>query len=130
MRFPKIMVLALGVLAAVSGPAHAEYLTAVRPLPGYVCMRLNLPREQLLSPDLDVPVYQASSTSSPRLGKAAAALIVKSPMVVRDGLAEILFLDGRVGWVTASVLGPYATPSNPNARCTPSMMSNGRPGFG
>jgi len=130
MRVLSLTVLILGMLTAVGAPTQAQYLTAVRPLSGYVCMRLNLPREQLLSPDLDVPIFNSPSSSSPRLGKAAAALIVKSPMVVRDGLAEILFLDGRVGWVAASVLGPYATSSNPNARCTPSMMSNGRPGFG
>lgn len=130
MRILGLTILILVMLTAVGAQTQAQYLTAVRPLPGYVCMRLNLPREQLLSPDLDVPIFNSPSTSSPRLGKAAAALIVKSPMVVRDGLAEILFLDGRVGWVAASVLGPYATSSNPNARCTPSMMSNGRPGFG
>lgn len=130
MRIAKSVFLTLGMLVAVSVPVQAQYLTAIKPLAGYACMRLNLPREQLLSPDLDVPVYQEPSTSSPRLGKAAAALIVRSPMIVRDGFAEMLFLDGRVGWVSASVLGPYATPSNPNARCTPSMMSNGRPGFG
>lgn len=130
MRFSYLIVLTAGLSVAAVAAAQAQYLSAVRPLTGYVCMRLNLPREQLLSPDLDVPIFQSPSTSSPRLGKAAAALIVKSPIVVRDGLAEILFLDGRVGWVSASVLGPYATPANPNARCTPSMMSNGRPGFG
>ena len=118
------------VVASASMPCDAQYLQAVRPIPGYVCMRLNLAREQIMRPDLDVPVYQGPSLSSLKIGQAAAALIVKSPMVVRNGLAEILFLDGRVGWVQASVLGPYATPSTPNAQCTPSIMSNGKPGFG
>ena len=118
------------LLAFTSATAQAQYLTAVRPIPGYVCMRLNLPREQVLSRDLDVPIYQGPSASSPRLGSATAALIVKSPMVVSNGFAEVLFLDGRPGWILATLLGPYATPGNPNARCTPSFISNGRPGFG
>lgn len=130
MRQSVKVAVSVGAILSVSITSQAQYLKAVKPLPGYTCMRLNLPREQILDPNLDVPVYQGPSTSLPRLGKAAAALIVKTPMVVRNGLAEILFLDGRVGWVPASVLGPYATPATPNARCTPSVMSNGKPGFG
>jgi hypothetical protein len=110
--------------------AHSQFLTAVKPIPGYVCMRLNLPRDKIVSRDLDVPIFAEPSLRAPKIGQAAATLIVRSPMRVENGFAEILFLDGRVAWIQKDLLRPYATPEAPDAHCTPSIMSNGRPGFG
>ena len=111
-------------------PANAQFLTAVKPLPGYVCGRLNMPPDQVINPSFNVPVFSGPSDSSSKVGQASAALIVKSPLHVQNGFAEILLLDGRPGWLPANLIGPYATAAIPNARCTPSLMSNGRPGFG
>ena len=70
------------------------------------------------------------SASSPKVGNAAAVVIATSPLNVVHGFGEVLFPNGRQGWIEAKMLRPYANASNPNAHCTPSLMSNGRPGFG
>jgi hypothetical protein len=102
----------------------------IRPIPGYVCMRLNLSREQMLARPFNVPVFAEPSSTSGKVGQASATVITKSPLHVQNGFAEILFLDGRIAWIPVNLLGPYATPANPNAHCTPSIMSDGKPGFG
>ena len=93
-------------------------------------MVLNLSHAQMLDNSLEVPVYSAPSPSSPKVGNAAAVVIATSPLNVVRGFAEVLFPDGRQGWIEARMLRPYTNANNPNAHCTPSLMSNGRPGFG
>lgn len=117
-------------LASISGTVSGQGLTAVRPIPGYECRSLELTREQVRDPDKYIPVYRGPSVQSGELGAASALVIVKVPIVPVNGLVEILFLDGRPGWISANILRPVATQINPNANCTPSIMSNGRPGFG
>lgn len=117
------------VLLAGTVASHAQGLTAVRPLPGYSCMRLGLSAEQMRDPNKLPVVHSGPSRESGALGVASAVVIVRSPMNVQGGMAEMLFLDGRTGWIDAQLLRPYATPAAPNAHCTPSIMSNGRPGF-
>ena len=115
---------------AVGHTAAAQGLTAVKPLAGYVCMRLNLTREQMLDNSLSVPVFAHPSSTSPKIGEASATVITKSPMESQNGFAKILFLDGRPAWIPQNLLMPYATAAAPNAHCTPSLMSDGKPGFG
>jgi hypothetical protein len=124
---PSLLVI-MGI-AAAGVTASAQSLQAVRPLAGYVCMRLNVPRNQIVSRDLNIPVYAEPSQSSEKVGQASAALIVRSPLHVESGFAEILFPDGRRAWIQKTLLRPYATPEAPEAHCTPAIMSNGRIGF-
>ena len=127
----KVISLIVGISALLPASiASAQGLTAVRPLQGYSCMRLKLTPEQVVDRNLQIPVYTAPSTSSPKVGNASAIVIVRTPLHVENGLAEVLFLDGRQGWLSRELLRPYATAEFPNAQCTPSIMSNGRPGFG
>jgi hypothetical protein len=126
----KILASLLLVTSVNTHLAVAQGLTAVNPIPGYICMRLNLPRDQIVSRSLNIPVYSQPSSSSALIGQASAAMIVKSPIHDENGFAEILFLDGRHAWIQQNLLRPYATPEAPKASCTPSIMSNGRPGFG
>jgi hypothetical protein len=121
----------LALLLLASAPvAHAQRLQAVRPLPGYACMMLNLSPAQMQDDSVNVPIYAQPSASSPKVGNAAAVVIATSPLNVVHGFGEVLFPNGRQGWIEAKMLRPYANASNPNAHCTPSLMSNGRPGFG
>ena len=99
----------------------AAGLTAVQPLPGYACMMLQ-------PPNAASPVLQAPSASAPRLGTASATMIVTSPAQTMNGYVKVLHLDGRVGWLDASKLRPWRSASDPSATCTPSIMSDGRPG--
>jgi hypothetical protein len=93
-------------------------------------MILNLTNEQLRDSALTVPVFKAPSQSSGQVGFAAALIIAKSPLHVENGFAEVLFPDGRTVWIAANMLRPYKNESNPSAHCTPSILSNGKPGFG
>ena len=128
MRIPTIAVLLATI--ATGRMVHAQGLQAVRPLPGYACMVLNLTQQQMLDDSLHVPVYAEPNPSSGKVGDASAVVIATSPLNVVRGFGEVLFPDGRQGWVEAKMLRPYSNASNPNARCTPSLMSNGRPGLG
>lgn len=120
------------VLLGIAGASvsSAQPLTAVRPLDGYACMRLNLPREQMVSRTLNAPIFAEPSSSSRQISQASAVVITRSPMNIRNGFAEVLTLDGKPGWFPERLLGPYATASNPGAHCAPVLMSDGRPGFG
>lgn len=113
------LILAAALLAPAA--ALATGLTAVQPIPGYVCMALQ-------PPDAASPVLQSPSASAPRLGIASATMIVASPPQTMNGYAKVLHLDGRPGWVDASKLRPWRSASDPSATCTPSIMSDGRPG--
>ena len=124
------MTMASLLLVAATGSAQAEHLKAVKPLDGYACMDLNLTEAQLRDNSVTVPILSGPSPDAPWGGNASAIVIVRAPLHVVNGYAEILKLDGQPGWIAADKLKPYASVSNPNAHCTPSVMSNGRPGFG
>ena len=124
-------VLVAGVMC-FSAPtsSHSQSLKTVAPLDGYVCMILNLTHDQLRDNHLTVPVFKGPAVSSGKAGMASALLIAKWPLHIQNGFAETLFPDGRTVWIEADMLRPYKSESNPDARCTPSMMSDGKPGFG
>jgi hypothetical protein len=121
-------VVALGL--ALTGSAHA--LTAVRPIEGYMCMNLKWSgkEEDLWDVSKLDTVYAEPSESAQTLGKVGTTAIVASPLHVENGFAEMLHLNGKKGWVKADRLVPYSVPGKPNAKCVPSIMSNGRIGFG
>jgi len=108
----------------------AEGLHAVHPIAGYACMMLNLTDAQMKDNSLVVPVYAGPSTTSGRVGNASAIVIAKSPLHIVNGFAEMLFPNGAAVWIDAKMLRPYHSESNPTAHCTPSLMSNGKPGLG
>ena len=129
MKFIPLAAVLLAAMA-VGHTAAAQGLTAVKPLAGYVCMRLNLTREQMLDNSLSVPVFAHPSSTSPKIGEASATVITKSPMESQNGFAEILFPDGRPAWIQVNMLVPFRNSLNPTAHCTPSLLSNGKPGLG
>ena len=123
--------LAAGIAClSIATSVHSQSLKAVAPLSGYACMILNLTNDQLRDNSVTVPVFNGPSASSGKAGVASALLIVKSPLHLQNGFAETLFPDGRTVWIPANMLRPYKSEGNPNAHCTPSMMSDGKPGFG
>lgn len=111
------------------GTAHAEYLSAIRPLPGNDCMQLALTREQISDPNLSVPVRDIPSSSGRILAEAATVLIVPTSQKPAAGFLQVLLSDGRRGWVQAAVLKPWRSSASPNRHCVPSVMSNGSIGF-
>lgn len=119
---------ALAALAAPL-PAATQPVTATKPLDGYACALLNASEAELRDPQWPgVPILTAPSAAAPRGTTASAIVIVRNPAHVVDGYAEVLQRDGKTGWIEAGKLAPYKSKSDPNARCTPTLLSNGRIG--
>ncbi len=128
MRLSSLIPVAFYALATMS---HAEPVHAAHPLDGYVCMNLNLPDAQMRDPSASrVPILTAPRPDSPVGTLATSIVIAKAPEHVVNGYAEVLQLTGKPGWIKANMILPYHSASDPYARCTPSLLSNGRIGTG
>jgi len=114
----------------LSATAHAATLTDVRPLPGYACAQLNLTPAQLTDPHVGVPIRNTPSPQAPAVSFAGNTLIVQDPAQPSGRFVQVLRFTGQVGWIEAKWLRPWANIYDPTAKCVPSMMSNGKPGFG
>ena len=122
-----------GLIAAgaLAPSAHAQDVRAVRTLDGYVCMNLNLPDARIRDPAAPrVPIRVAPRADAAVGTLATPIVITKTPEHVVDGYAEVLQLNGKPGWIESNMIVPYRSASNPFARCTPSVLSNGRVGTG
>ena len=128
MRFP-LFAMMLASYAVVGGSVSAEGLHIVRPLPGYTCMTLNITDQQSMDFSFHVPVREAPSDTAPVVGWAGANVAVRTPAHVENGFLETLFPTGRTVWIAENMLRPYRSLSNPQATCTPALLSNGKPGF-
>ena len=127
----KMSFAALAVSCALAPVSHAEPVHAVRPLQGYVCMNLNLSDAQMRDPSAArVPIMTAPRSDSSVGTLATPIVFAKAPEHVVDGYAEVLQLNGKPGWIKADMILPYHSVSDPYARCTPSLLSNGRIGTG
>jgi hypothetical protein len=109
------------------GVAPAQGLQAVRPLTGYECMALNLSQQEMMTQT--VPILSEPSSSAAKIGIASATVIAADAPPV-DGFQKVLRLDGKPGWVSTKFLKPWVNPGGNGQKCVPSMMSNGRLGFG
>lgn len=121
----------IGVTFMTAGaPSWAQGVRAIAPLQGYSCMSLNLTEEEMMHESSSPVIRQEPSPSAAPIGRAASQVIAVDPVRAKNGYIAVLTLDGKPGWVDANKVKPYRSVSNPNARCVPSMMSNGQPGFG
>jgi hypothetical protein len=112
---------------SIFAPAHAS-VEATRPLPGYVCMAINMPPAELMNPDVHVTMLQSPDAGAPPVGYAAATVIasVEPPT---NGYRRVLRFDGVQGWISTAKLKPWVNPGGNGQRCMPSVMSNGRLGL-
>ena len=110
--------------------SYGQGIHAVSPLPGYVCMQLTLTPAQLTDPKVGAPVREAPSRSSRIVAYAANTMIVQWPQEPTDGFLKVVWPGGQGGWMEAGYLRPWKNPFVPSDRCVPSIMSNGKPGFG
>lgn len=125
MRLPALA--ALGV-ATIVGATQAQ--SAGRRIPGYECMMLNITEQQSMDPGFRVNVKSAPSSTSPNAGWAAAVVIVRDPSVSRNGFLEMLKPNGQTAWIPANMVKTYRPVADPNARCVPAVLPNGRIGTG
>jgi hypothetical protein len=127
----KKFILGLIAAGAFASAAQAQDVRAVRTLDDYVCMNLNLPDARMRDPAAPrVPIRVAPRADAAVGTLATPIVITKTPEHVVDGYAEVLQLTGKPGWIEANMIVPYRSASNPFARCTPSLLSNGRIGTG
>src|SRR5690242_11441299 len=127
MRYVRQLVIVGSFLAPFAADAQTG-VQAVRVIPGYVCMSLNLTEQQMMNPSMRVPIKSAPSSSAMTTGYASSIVIARSPMHEDQGFVEVLQLDGREGWIAARDVRPWKNPGPSNQRCFPAVMSNGRVG--
>jgi hypothetical protein len=120
------LVLACSIIAT---GASAQGLHAVKPLGGWTCMKLNLSEKQSLDPSVHVIVRAGPGADAPEAGWAAMTVAVRLPIRDVNGFEEMLFPNGKRVWIAAKSLSPWSSVADPAARCVPSIMSNGKPGF-
>jgi len=104
---------------------HAEGLHAVRPLPGYVCLKLALSPEQIADPTRGVPIRDIPALSGRIVGWVPSVVVAPASQQPNSGFVQVLFPDGHRGWAQAAALKPWSSEYNPDQRCIPSVMSNG-----
>ena len=121
--------LAVFTSAFVFGTANAQGLRPIRPLPGYVCLQLALSPEEIADPARGVPARDVPSLSGRIVGWAASVVFAPADQQPNAGFLQIVFPDGHRGWVRDIALKPWRSPSNPNRKCIPSVMSDGLIGF-
>lgn len=123
----KPIVIAAGLFALLSFPARAAWVSAVKPLEGYGCAWLNATEAQLRNPKgTGIVIREAPDASAPVGTTAPSVVFVRTPQHVMGAFTEVLQLNGKPGWIKTRSIKPY----DPNARCIPSVMSNGRIGNG
>ena len=114
-------------LALAAVPAHAQRVYVVRPLDGYACARLNATDAQMLNPNgTGINILVEPRPDAPVGTTASAILFVRQPAQPVNGFLAVMQINGRPGWINVRHVRSY----DPNTRCTPSVMSNGRIGAG
>ena len=114
------------VALATVGAAAAQGLKPVHPIDGYACKKLNVTEREAMSPNGGgVNLRGAPDAAAPAVAIAPAVLFVKNAAPV-NGFVEVMRLNGQSAWIEQARVKPF----DPNARCVPSIMSDGRPGMG
>ena len=119
--------IALSLFFVSSG--QAQGISAIRSIPNYVCMALAMTPEQLTDPRLGVPLRNEPRLSAPVASWAPSVVIVPAGDQLVQGFFAVLLPNGKSGWIQASAVRPWASPSAPRRRCIPSVMSNGLIGY-
>ena len=111
------------------GHARAEAVHTFKMLPGYQCMVLakQWNGEGPMPPP--VHVYAGPQSNAAQIGVAGGSIIVPNPIHPTDGRTQMIFADGRTVWIAVDAISPWHALSNPSARCSPVVLSNGRYGF-
>lgn len=95
-------------------------------LDGYACAKLQMtPAEAQDYMHATVPIWSDTSRTM-RGTTASSVLFVRQPLVVVNGLAEVMQVNGRPGWIATNRIGEM----NPAVLCRPAQMNNGRIGVG
>ena len=127
MRSPLVYAVLASHLVGLAPSANAVNVS--RPIPGYICMSLNITDAQAHDFSFQVPFHSEPNPGSSTIGAVTASVAVRSPLHEVNGFIEALTLTGRVGWVPARFLKAHSSPLDPTARCVPVVLPDGRLGF-
>ncbi len=116
---------AMCFVGLLSRSSYAEGMYALRPLPGYKCMSLNISDKDMMDFHAVVPIYAKPSPDSTPVGQASSIVFVASPEVAVGGFVKVKRLDDSVGWIDARYVVPWHAPDGRPHQCTPSYMSKG-----
>ena len=123
----RILLVAALAIPMITPAANAQPVRAVRPLDGYVCMKLAVSEAQVLDPKgTGINLLAGPTANAPLVTTAPATVFVRAPEVRQNGFLEVLALNGKPAWIAADKVRPLDSLS----RCIPSVMSNGRLGIG
>jgi hypothetical protein len=120
--------LALAITLVIPHAVRAQpigLVVAVKPIPGYRCAKLDVKNAL----DFSAPPVWILDAPEPNAAHGTAAgsvLFVKTPEHRVNGYFEVIQVTGKPGWLPVDKVRPF----DPNARCVPSLLSNGRVGAG
>jgi hypothetical protein len=123
----KRFIAALVAATTLAPSSRAEPIHAVRPIEGYVCMRLNVNEAEVLNPrGTGIFILTDPRPDAAHGTTAPGVVFVRQPQELVNGYLKVLQLTGQPGWIAADKVRPF----DETRRCVPSMMSNGRIGIG
>ena len=88
-------------------------------------MSLNVAPGEMLDPTKAVPLRVAPDLSAKTMGRATSVLIVQASAPSRNGFLEVMRPNRQPAWIEVAYTRSWSNPYAPNARCVPSVMSNG-----
>src|SRR4029077_10764095 len=118
----------LGLIAAgaLVPAVNAQPVYAVRPIDGYICMKLNVTEAEVLNPrGTGIFILTAPRPDAARGTTAPGVVVVRDPQHRVGRYLEVLQLTGQPGWIAADKVKPFEK----TLRCVPSVLSNGRIGI-
>lgn len=124
-----IRLLSTLLLISTASPALAQARHVVGRLSGFACMSLKVTDRQAMDPSFVVPLKTQPSASASDVGRAAATVFVRSPVVERNGYIAAILFNGQPGWISANALVAWHSPGGPAHECIPSRMSDGSIGL-
>lgn len=119
-----LFVAAIAIL--IGGDVRARAAVSQSPIPGYVCMDLNITDAQAHDFHFEVPIRSTPDARSQVIQNAGGTFAMRSPRHEVGGFVEILTVNRSIGWISAQYVKPYFAPLDPTAKCFPVLSPAGR----
>ena len=131
----RLVVFVLVAATAVPALVLADPPYVVRPEPGLVCMNVSVPAlsqrgiKGVQAWDGLPHIKTAPTRDAEPIAMASAVIFAVSPLHVENGYVEVRTYRNTEGWLPKALLTPYHSQLDPNAKCIPSLRSDGSLGI-